>query len=360
METSDARERRRLELLHDLAEVEGTLGLNSGRGRRRYDVLDDDLVVRPGRRHTRAPDAVRAVSKRAVSRSDGPPVRLLSPSRSHLIRFGQFDQPTSGRLRAFHLRRTGVTSKLHQQSEGERGGLRRELRARAEIDQIYPELAPALLSHGTTRSGVDYLVEPIEHGTHPADGAAITHAAPVVLRALAELHLRERPQLRPASQAWRPDLVDRFDTIAAKVPLLLEVSGRVRELLERDAGVAVGIVHGDLVGSNILLRDDGQVRLVDWEFGRRGPIVADLGKLLQQADDQSAVLGAMTDHLGAVLPTGGEAYPLRDQLALMQVAVISWHRAKRARAKRAGRLPAYRRDMRRRTSLLRWLLGVEH
>ncbi|MTV27741.1 hypothetical protein FTX61_20330 [Nitriliruptoraceae bacterium ZYF776] len=345
---------RRRELLRALGRVERAAGLHRGRLPRSY-ALHDDRALRRGTDLAAAPELVRA---HGPSDGDEPSAYVRMRSRSHVVRFGKFDHRGGGRLRGFLLRDAdAVTVKLQTRAEPSRGGVAREVAARREVAEIVPELAPALLAHGIDEAGgVAYLVEPIVVARHPHRRRGVTAAAEAVVDALVPLYRGAGIVGRSITELVDAQTPARWAAAVAALPKLRPLDAAVTALLAEDRRLAVSLVHGDPVASNVLLLPEGRVQLIDWEFARRHAVAHDLGKLLLQAHDRPRVLEVIAARAGALLAADRSFLPLERQLALVQVQMLSWHEHRSHKAAAAGRTRPYTRDLTRRTRLLTELL----
>src|SRR5699024_12667282 len=95
----------------------------------------------------------------------------------------------------------------------------------------------------------------------------------------------------------------------------LRIDHAVQNLIERNALLEVSLNHGDLVGSNILVSNEGFV-LVDWEFAEHKPIAFDMAKIIINVDDIDSSIAKMHAGLGGVVGQESGHYSLREQIAL--------------------------------------------
>jgi aminoglycoside phosphotransferase (APT) family kinase protein len=126
--------------------------------------------------------------------------------------------------------------------------------------------------------------------------------------------------------------------------------------VKRDAYLAASLGHGDIVKSNVVVAGDRPV-LIDWEHARKMPVARDLAKPLLEAPDPLGALDIVhRERLD--LTVRAESYGLVEQLALAHVEMLTWTDHRRARARSAGRLDAFDRQLDRRTTLLGTLLDA--
>lgn len=346
---------RRRALLRALGRVERDAGLHRGRLPRSYALHDDRAVRR------RADLAAAPALVRAHGPDDGaaPLTHVRTRSRSHVVRFGKFDQRGGARLRGFLLRDGGaVTVKLQTRTDRSRGGVAREVAARREVARLVPGLAPSLLAHGVDdEAGAAYLVEPIVGARHPHRRPGVTAAAEDIVDALVPLYRGAGIVGRTIDEVVDEQTPARWAAAVAALPKLRPLDAAVTALLADERRVAVSLVHGDVVASNVLLLPDGRVQLIDWEFARRHAVAHDLGKLLLQSHDRPRVLDVITARTGGLLAADRGFLPVEQQLALMQVQMLSWHEHRARKAAAADRTRSYTRDLTRRTKLLTELLA---
>jgi hypothetical protein len=314
--------------------------------------LADDLAWRAGADLTGVPAEVRPAG---ALPADARPVRARS--RAALVRFGKFDRDGSIRARAYLLERRPTALKVQTDRRDGRHGVDREVRARRQVAALVPDLAPALYGTGYLPAHeVSWLAEEIVHGVHPAGPQDVTEHADAVIGAVTRLYLASGIASEPARDVLEPSTAERFEETARHHPGLSRFLPAVHELIARDGDLEVAFGHGDLVGSNVLVREDGSVVLVDWEYARRRPVADDLASVLTQARRKGPAIEVIERHLGAHVGVGSRSYTLREQLVLAQVRMLSWYPRRRERAERAGRLAALRRDTDRRAKALRVLL----
>ncbi|HEX8511298.1 MAG TPA: aminoglycoside phosphotransferase family protein [Propionibacteriaceae bacterium] len=108
---------------------------------------------------------------------------------------------------------------------------------------------------------------------------------------------------RDLPDAWRAHLGYHLSQLNSEDPLLrlgvypVRDQPRLREMVLRlaDTPMAFGLSHGDLALRNVLIRDDGQVVLLDWGSASCGPVpYVDLLVLLRDHERQ---VGATSAHL---------------------------------------------------------------
>lgn len=284
--------------------------------------------------------------------------------RADVLRLGKFDVEEHVRLRAFHLARRGrraTSLRIQAQADLRAPGVRRAVRARRQVREHAPELAPRLLGHGRLEAhDLDYLQEELVDGRPPRDRGETELVLGRVLAGLARLQRAVGVERRPLSEVTHPDLPQRWERVAAELDLLPSLTAKVAGLLDRDGLVDVSLVHGDLVASNLLLTGAAQAPtpvLVDWEHARpRRPIAADLAKLHQSVRTPEVVVERCEQLLGRGV---AGSYTVAEQFALAHAEMLSWHEHRAGRADAAGRRARYDADTGRRVGLLAELLGVD-
>lgn len=279
------------------------------------------------------------------------------PVHSHSVRLGRFDRHGQARARAFLLDGAGTTIKLQRHVRGH--GLDREVAARRLVHHRFPELAPRLVDDGDVRGrGTRWMLEELVVGAHPASASAVTALAPCLLARLGRWYAMAGVTTRLLHTQLDRRTLERWCAAVAAVPALRAVDVRVRELLAADPGVDVGLAHGDLVASNVLVREDGAPVLVDWEHAGRRPLADDVAKVVLQASDPWAALDASRANLGHLVGRRRDAAPLEVQIALTHVRMFSWYEHRRAKAEAVGRIESFERDVARRSDQLRKLLDA--
>jgi hypothetical protein len=278
-------------------------------------------------------------------------------ARAALVRFGKFDRTGSIRARAYLP--DGTTLKVQTADPDDRRGIGNEIRARRRVARLAPGLAPEVHRTGhLRRHGVSWIHEEVVHGRHPAGPADVSAAADAVVGSLARVYAAAGYTTRNVYEALGSDVRERFHTTVEREPDLERFVSHVERLLADARDLDVSFVHGDLVGSNVFLADSGEVRIVDWEFARRRPVVDDAASLLTQALDKPGAIAVIERHLGDRVGVGPGTYALRDQLVLAQVRMLARYERRRRRAGEAGRLDALARDTVRRVRALEALLGA--
>lgn len=348
--TTDTLARRRA-ALRVVAAAERAAGLHRRLAPRRYR-LADDLAWQEGADLADAPAEVRPTELP----SDATVVRATS--RASLVRFGKFDRDGSVRARAYLLGADPVALKVQTDRRDGRHGIDREVRARREVDALVPGLAPRLHATGhLARHEVSWLAEEVVAGVHPAGPKHVSRVADALVGALAPLYRASGYTTAPSSQVLGASSAERFADVVRVEPRLRRFVPAVEVLLAQDLDLELAFAHGDVVGSNVLVQDDGRVILVDWEYARRRPVADDLASVLTQAHDKPGAIAIIERHLGRDVGVRPTSFSLREQLVVAQVQMLSWYAHRRERAEAAGRLDALERDTGRRVAALRALLG---
>lgn len=350
MRSSSAGRDRRDAALRVVGAVERAAPGRHPRRRARYR-LDGDVAVRDDARLAAAPPQI------VPARLPHDAREVVARAGADLVRFGKFDRDGSVRARAYQLGDEPVSYKIHTRRADDRHGVGRELQARREVAVLAPQIAPRLLASGhTRRRGIDWMAEELVRGSHPKGQAGVTAVVDALFATVARLYTASGFAPVPASRLLGAETVARFDEVVALQPGLAPFRDEVHRLLARDLHLDVALVHGDLVASNVLVRDDGSVILVDWEFARRLPVSDDATAVLTQAHDKDVAIAAIERHLGPHVGVDRESHRLRDQLVLSQVRMLSWYARRKRRAEEAGRGFAIQRDTDRRIASLAALL----
>lgn len=335
--------------------VERLAGFRRWRAKRVVEV-HDHLAHRRGLDVAALPAVVREL----LPGGEADPHECTARMAAEVVRFGKFDGEGGTRLRSFVLGRDPTTIKVQSGAPDDRSGLTRELAARLEVSRTVPHLAPAVLGHGwSTSRGLQWLHERVVDGRHPTRASEVSEIADDVLAAVEPLYRASGTCSRPFSAVAAPDTASRWSEAVATLPSLAPLDAPVRELLAADRDVEVGLAHGDLVATNVVVTDAGAIVLVDWEFARRRLVAGDLAKLALQASDPEHVLTHAERRLGDLVGAPRASHPLRHQVALAHVLMCTWHAHRRAKAAAAGRLGSFDRGTARRARLLGRLLGVE-
>ena len=284
--------------------------------------------------------------------------QVRTASRADLVRFGKFDRSGTTRVRAFLDVGRPLSIKLQTEHAGDGHGVVSEVGARREAHRLVPGLAPVIVAAGQDdRVGFAWLVEETVAGKHPFRAEEVDRVADRVIGAVARLYRASGFRSRPVADVVSPAFTVRLHAAAAsddRIAAYLDVAAR---LLLDGREVEVAFAHGDLVGSNVLVRPDGDVQLLDWEHARELLVAADVGKVLLQAGDTPAALASIERHLGAEVGRPATSLPLHDQLVLAQLQGLSWFAHRRQRAESAGRLASFERDLERRLRTLEVLVS---
>src|SRR5690606_23075247 len=133
-----------------------------------------------------APMVPRAL--RGAWTADDPAVRpVQAPVAADVVVLAKLDLAERTKLRAAYPEEGLV---LAAQPAGPRGecGISRSVGAHEGVDRHAPGLAPRLVAHGETESGVRYLVEELVEGRPLGGARALDARAAELLTALARLH----------------------------------------------------------------------------------------------------------------------------------------------------------------------------
>lgn len=168
-------------------------------------------------------------------------------------------------------------------------------------------------------------------------GHAFSYATdlPALARALVPVHALA-PEHLPAVDARAQLLEDgeRWLTLAREAGTDTETVSLLEELGARaSAGPAPAsppvLVHTDLNAGNLLVADDGAVRLLDWEAARRGPAAWDLAHALSPTTTRWDAASACTlseTQVGGFIDeyegTGGSSAALDELAALLGPVVF--------------------------------------
>jgi hypothetical protein len=277
------------------------------------------------------------------------PETLRVRSRADVARLGTFDVEETVRLRAFYWC-TRRPSSLRIQAGGDRlrPGIHRSLAAQQVVARHVPELAPALLAHGSLPDeGVAFLQEAVVAGRHPATAGDVRNAMAPLLALFARLHDAVGVESRPLSAVVSRHFPERWDALARTDLVRGPVDRAVRQLINQDARVPVSLGHGDLVKSNMLFANDSVV-LIDWEHARAMPIAFDLSKLVFRAGAVASAVELIRQHWKGSLAATRDGYRVEEQLALGLAQMLAWTASREQRAKAIGRAEAFRLDSQRR------------
>ena len=175
-------------------------------------------------------------------------------------------------------------------------------------------LAPGLLC-----AGAGVLVLELWPGTTRPLGRASASELAALGRAVRRVH----DSRRTATGRW-PDWRSHARSLAAyRRRVAAEASGWAVGSGQRElaAAVVAGLpplpveedrapfarLHGDLWSENVLWQDDGQIRLVDWEYSRQGDPAEELAYLAELDGLGDAALEALLAGYGADAPCAGVA-----------------------------------------------------
>ncbi len=293
-----------------------------------------------------------------LRRTEGNPSRLVPvPVCADLLRIGKFDVDTEVRLRAFYAT-AGLSIRLQANAGREASGVARTVRAHEQVSRHVPALMPRVEDHGiTNRSRTAYLVEELLHGSHPTR-EQLPEVAEALARQLHLLHQGVGVASCPLSTVVHPQTRARWETFVRTGVVGLALDRAVHRLLERDALLEVSLTHGDLVSSNILVRE-GRTALIDWEYAGEQPIAFDLAKVHLNSVDQDATQASLQRGLQQSLGYDRDHYAFPEQLALAHIRVLSWHQPRRRKSEAAGRTGFLDRQTRHRLQSIARLLGTE-
>lgn len=322
---------------------------------------DSSVLVptwRPGRWLVHGSTAVRANTRieelPRYLRPRGPVTdRRRARVGADLIRIGKFDVDAEVRLRAFYLdsRRT-----VRFQAGGQRNGVERSLFAHQYLVQYAPDLGPPVLDHGTIGQA-PYLVEEVVEGRHPSGGRELERTLAPVTERLSALHTGFGITHEPLADILGQGFPARWQEAVATGLVDAATERAVGSLLARRGTVPVSLGHGDLVGTNILIRPGG-LTLIDWEYAGRLPVLFDVAKLHLHSPDSNRALAALERGLRTSLRHGTADYSVREQLALAHVRYLAWEARRRQRAQAANRLDQLRQITDLRLRAVRHLLGL--
>jgi hypothetical protein len=290
--------------------------------------------------------------------------QVAAASAASMVRLSKFSTHRDVRARVFYLdRATPVTMKIVVGAGVSRARLEREIEVRQALAASSDNPAGPLLDVGLTDEHC-YLVEPVVFGSHPRGPQEKQAVAARLVSRMVQLHRRNGVADEPFE--LHPQLLPRIGRLVAD-PVWAGAVADPAAVVERAAALVAdapvmptGWCHGDLGFSNIIHADDGGEVLIDWEYGGRLPVAADLAKLIvmsPQPDDLvTQLLGeASPDDIGA---RPGRA-PVLAQLTTALIRELSWWEGRRRRAAAAGRLDNYNRGLRRRARLVHALIRAE-
>lgn len=283
---------------------------------------------------------------------------VSAPVRADAVVIGKFDRGRQVRLRAFYAD-DGMVARVQAGSRhGREHGVSRSVRAAEIVGRHRPGLMPALLDHGTVFGGrTAYLVERTVTGRPPGSRASVAEAMAEVAAELGAVQRAVGITPTPLSGVVPAAFRARWRAVVEDGHVPAAVAAEVDRLIARDALLEVSFTHGDLVSSNVL-RVEGRVVLIDWEYAGSRPVAFDLAKMHINAGPARPA----TDRLDAALKgrVGHDTghYTLREQLALAHVVVLSRLEARMLRAREAQRLEPLRHQTRRRAAAVEELLAL--
>jgi hypothetical protein len=344
-------ERRRTSLAV-LGRVEELTGAHRRRSPRTPYLLGPDHAVRVGREHV-----LESLPTRLAGQAT---VEVVGACTADVVVFGKFDRPGTPRLRAFRMDDDGGVAWKVQPYHGEdEHGIGREISARRTIDEIAPHVTPALFGHGvvdTDDGQLGYLHEELVVGQHVRRYGLHEIVRPLVTL-LADLYTAAGIRSAPWSEVGASRQLERWAEFVDGHEEAEPLREPVNALLRADRDVEVSLVHGDPVASNVVVRPDGSVVLVDWEYAREHAVGLDLTKPVQQSVEQKEALAAVEEVVGDVVGVRRASYSLHEQLALPQVQTLCWSEQHRAKSKQSGRLRRFREVQAQRLELLELLLS---
>lgn len=291
------------------------------------------------------------------------PGRLIAACRSAVVVTGKFCQPDQVKARAYLLDGAApLTLKVWRTAPGERDLGRQEREIRATVSGIPEYRSPGVFQSGR-QDGVDFLLEGVVYGRHPAPGAERTTAALELVPALVEAYRRRGVTQRRLSRIVHRDFPALLSDVLGASELVWDPAwGSRRQLVRRldrliraNRALPCSLGHGDLVASNIIRTAPGRHVLIDWEFARVIPVGFDLGKLLVASGDPEGVFDQIEQALRRFDGRGLLRYRWRDQVALGIAQLVSWDAKRRMRARAAGLTHCYDREL---TMRLRWLAAL--
>lgn len=348
---SDATLERRVEVLRAVGAAERAAGLHPRWRARRFEVRGATAVARGARSFDGLPAQVRPRDREPARTARRAWVR----SGADLVRFGKFDRDGTVRARAFRLGDDAWSLKLQTRRAAARHGLANEVRARLHVHELVPDLAPTLRAHRLD-GDVVHLVEEVVTGDHASGREEVAARLPELVDGLTALYARGGYGRARLDEVLSPATPQRLAEAAAREPRLAALMPRIDGLLDEDRDLDVAFGHGDLVASNVLWADDGRMLLLDWEYARTLPVLSDLSKPFAQAADPARAAEVIRVGLGDRVGGSG-AMPATSQLAVALLQNLSWYATRRAKAEQAGRMAAFRRDVRRRLTALEVLLA---
>jgi hypothetical protein len=348
----DVVERRRTSLAA-LGRVEELTGARRRRPSRTPYLLGPNHAVRVGRE-----EVLEALPTRLAGKAT---VEVVAACTADVIVFGKFDRPGTPRLRTFRMDDDGggVAWKVQPYHGEDEHGIGREISARRTLGEIAPHVSPALFGHGvleTDDGQLGYLHEELVVGRHVRRWGLHEIVRPLVTL-LADMYTAAGIRSAPWSEVGASRQRERWADFVDQHEEAEQLRERVDALLRADRDVEVSLVHGDPVASNVVVRPDGSVVLVDWEYAREHAVGLDLTKPVQQSVEQKEALAAVEEVVGGVVGVRRASYSLHEQLALPQVQTLCWSEQHRAKSKQSGRLRRFREVQAQRLELLELLLS---
>ncbi|WP_289019064.1 glycosyltransferase family A protein [uncultured Ornithinimicrobium sp.] len=334
-----------LELVAEIEEADAALPRRTT-GR---ELLVRDRVARVGRLDPRVEPMVPPPLRGAWSEED-PAVRsVTAPVAADVVVLGKLDLADRVKLRAAYPE-AGLV--LAAQPAGPKGecGITRSVRAHEVVARHAPGLAPRMVSHGRTGSGVRYLVEELVEGRPLGSARALDARAAELLTALAGLHAGHGTRRTTVRQRWGDGMSRRWAATVGTGIVPDGVAGRVAELLGRDADtLRVSWSHGDLVPSNVFAGPDG-LTLLDWEHSQEAPVMHDAAKLHLFCGDPAALLDVVAEVLG--VPRQDGRLSGAEELVLAHAQLVGRYPERRDRMRGHPRAEVYERQVRRQVDRL--------
>jgi aminoglycoside phosphotransferase (APT) family kinase protein len=183
---------------------------------------------------------------------------------------GIFDGAPAGAARHTHERRMAILASTLRTTDG---------RSIAPDVLVGPPTGGIAFAHVEGRS----LTQVLETGPHALQRRAVRRLA----AAVAALHTTTVPPELPAAPAIAPSPLDltpdglRWLSAAAAAVYRDVGDAETAALWARPAyDRAAALVHNDLRAVNVLVADNGDTMVIDWEFAGRGAPVRDVGTVL--------------------------------------------------------------------------------
>lgn len=275
--------------------------------------------------------------------------------RAESVLIGKFDVQQEVRLRAFY---PDAGLSIRYQTGGKNNGVIRTVNAYKKVQPHAPALMPAVHDHGTILEGRGaFLIEETVAGETATRSQLEALITPLTqqLRAVHQgVGISDKTAgtvLGPHSQGLWNEFVELHGVDAI-------IDQKVRRLFDRDDLLEVSITHGDLVNSNILVKDHEFV-LVDWEWASVKPIAFDMAKMIINVSNLEQTLQSMHAGLGGDLGTKTSHYTFREQLALALVQTLTFYKRQSVKARKAKRTAALARQTDKRLRALTKLLEVD-